>query len=144
MSFRLARKQILLFVVVLVVATGLGYGLSLLTHKQPLILADGTHIIELRSSGASPDAIAIVKGSYVEFDVKDKRTYNIGQGSGNDAVHQEAHQDVHDHPKGAIESGAFGPGQGYRVLFNKVGTFQFHDHLNPKIFITVIVYEPKR
>ncbi len=143
MSFRLDRKQILLFVGVLVVATGLGFGLSSLTQRHSLVRADGTHIIELRSNGATPDAIAVVKGSYVEFDVKDKRTYNIGQGSGNDEVHQQAHADIHDHPKGAIESGAFGPGQGYRVLFNKTGTFQFHDHLNPKISITVIVYEPK-
>lgn len=143
MPIRFNRKQIILFVGVLAIATGLGYGLSSLSQRHPLLRADKTHIIELRSSGASPDAIAVVKGSYVEFDVKDNRTYNIGQGSGDDPVHQQAHVDIHDHPKGAIESGAFGPGQGYRVTFNKTGTFQFHDHLNPKISITVIVYEPK-
>ncbi len=139
----LSRNALTILTVVLVTTIGLGYGLNTLLKPHPLMKADGNHIIELRSTGATPDAIAITRGSYVEFDVKDKRTYNIGQGSGDDPVHQQAHLDIHDHPKGALESGAFGPGQGYRVQFNAVGTYPFHDHLNPKISVTVIVYEPK-
>lgn len=136
-------KTLVILGAVLVATIGLGFGLSKVSNKQSSAKADASHIIELRASGASPDSIAVVKGSYVQFDVKDNRTYNIGQGSGDDPVHQSMNLNEHDHPKSAKESGIFGPGQGYRVTFSNVGTYTFHDHANPKISITVIVYEPK-
>jgi hypothetical protein len=136
-------KQVGLISGILLLTITAGYGISRAMSKPALTRVDGTHVIELRSTGATPDTIAIVKGSYVQFDAMDKHTYNIGQGSGNNEVHQEMHDDVHEHLEKGIESGTFGPGQGYRVQFNKVGTYDFHDHLNPKISVTVIVYEPK-
>lgn len=137
-------NKIIFIVAILVVSAALGFGLTKVSKKTPVSKANTSNVIELRASGATPDAIAVVKGSFVQFDVKDDRTYNIGQGKGNDPVHQEMNLNEHDHPKSAKESGIFGPGQGYRVTFNEVGTYYFHDHVNPKISIAVVVYEPKR
>jgi plastocyanin len=133
---KFSRKQIILFASVLFVSGGLGYLIIHLT--APKVRNDGTHTVELRTSGAIPTAIAVVKGSYVEFDTKDGRSHNIYEGGGH------SHSDNSASSSAGPESGIFGPDSGYRVTFSQVGTYEFHDHLHDNIAITVIVYEPKK
>lgn len=131
--------RIFSFVAVLAVALIIGFSAtSLLARKKPI--TDNSHIVRLLTDHADPSAIAITKGDYVQFDSQDGQTHNIGQGSGDDEVHQDIHQDQHQHASGSKESGEFGASQGYRVQINQVGTYTFHDHLHPKISVTVIVY----
>lgn len=120
-----------------------GFGIAMAT-RPPAKPVDTSHIVNLLSDRADPSAIAVTKGSYVQFNAKDNQKHNLAQGSGDDEVHQQANQSVHDHAAGGKESGDFGPGEGYRVTFNQTGTFSFHDHNNPKISISVVVYEPKK
>ncbi|MEO7617359.1 MAG: plastocyanin/azurin family copper-binding protein [Candidatus Saccharibacteria bacterium] len=133
---KFSRKQIILFASVLAVSASLGFLIIHLT--APKVRNDGTHNVELRSNGAIPTAIAIVKGSYVEFDTKDGRSHNIYEGGGH------AHSDNSSSSSAGPESGVFGPGSGYRVTFSQTGTYEFHDHLHDNIAVTVIVYESKK
>lgn len=140
----MSRLKFVAFGLSLFVGMGvIGFGVAHFTAK-PTVRADANHTVNLLSDHADPSAIAITKGDYVQFNSKDGQTHNIGQGSGYDEVHQADRQDIHDHPKGAMESGDFGAKEGYRAQFNKVGTYEFHDHLHPKISVTVIVYEHKK
>jgi plastocyanin len=133
---KFSSKQIILFVSVLLVSVGLGF---LIIHlSAPKVRNDGSHTVELRSNGAVPTAIAIVKGSYVEFDTKDGRSHNIYEGGGH------SHSDNSAASSAGPESGVFGPGSGYRVTFSQIGTYQFRDHLHDNIAVTVIVYETKK
>lgn len=102
---------------------------------------DTSRIVELTTSGAKPSAIAVTKGDYVQFATKDGRMHEIGQGSGDDEVHHSAGMDEHNHLANGKLSDRFGIGEAYKVQFNQTGTFEFHDHLNPKLSATVIVYE---
>ena len=102
---------------------------------------DTSHIVELTTSGAKPSAIAITKGDYVQFDTKDGRTHEIAQGKGGGEGHHTDGQGKHEHLSGGKLSAGFGPGEGYKVQFNQTGTYDFHDHLNPELSSTVIVYE---
>jgi plastocyanin len=139
-------KNVRLIIVVagiLVVTSGFGFGLARLTAPKTASAA-ADHTVNLLADRADPTAIAVLKGEYVQFNSKDGKTHNIGQGSGDDPVHQQLGQDVHAHNYNEKESGNFGADEGYRVQFNEVGTYAFHDHLNPKISVTVIVYEKKK
>lgn len=125
---------------ILIVTGALGFALATATApKAATVQAD--HVVALLSDHADPSAIAVTKGDYVQFNARDGKTHNIGQGSGNDEVHQGLSAATHEHDYSAKESGAFGANEGYRAQFNMVGTYTFHDHLNPKISVTVIVYE---
>lgn len=124
---------------VLAVAGAAGYGLAHINGTEAS-RATATAKVALLPGHADPSVIAVTQGGTVEFAAKDGRVHNMVQGSGDNEVHQELGQDVHDHPGMAKESGDFGPGQSYQVTFHQVGTFTFHDHHNPKISVTVIVY----
>ncbi len=138
-----ARLKITAAVVMLLVTGAIGFSATtLLAHKATP--QDTSHIVKLQSDRAEPSAIAITRGDYVQFNSADGRTHNIGQGRGDDQVHVAAGLDEHDHAGDGKESGDFGPDEGYRVQFNQVGTYDFHDHLNPTISVTVIVYEAKK
>ncbi len=124
---------------VIILSAGLGLVLEKVTQAKPAS-ASADHVVNLRTDHADPSAIAVTKGTYVQFNTKDNLTHNIGEGSGDDETHQQLHEDTHDHTYKGKESGNFGAGSGYRVQFNKTGTYTFHDHLHPKISITVVVY----
>ncbi len=136
-------KQVIGFMAILALTAAVGFRAtsSLGAHKSRSI--DASHVVNLLSDHADPSVIAVVKGEYVQFNSKDGKTHNIGQGSGDDEVHQSLGADQHDHAAEGKESGEFSPSEGYRVQFNQTGTYAFHDHLNPKISITVVVYEKK-
>ena len=126
----------------LLIFGGLGFWItSSIVSAKNLSDSGAVYHLNLTRQGADPSIIAITKGDYVEFDVKDGKQHQISQGSGDDEAHQQAHNDIHEHLVGGKQSGVFGPSQGYRVQFHQTGTFSFHDHFNPKLSLTVVVYE---
>ena len=94
------------------------------------------HHVALTSSGAQPTDLLIKVGEYVEFDSKDGRIHDIASGVG------DGDGENHAHSTTGIESGNFKPDEGYMVQFKAVGSYYFHDHLNPTVTISVAVYEP--
>ena len=135
-------RLVMIVVGILLVTSGVGFALAK-TSAPKVSSTPPDHTVSLLNDHADPSAIAVTKGDYVQFNAKDGKTHNIGQGSGNDEVHQGLNGTSHEHDYRAKESGAFGADEGYRVQFNQTGTFSFHDHLNPKISVTVIVYEKR-
>lgn len=132
----------IVFPAVAIVATIIGFQTTNLQARKATPKT-GETVVRLLSDHADPSAIAVTKGSYVRFNSADGKSHNIGQGSGTDEVHQAIGSNEHDHAQGGKVSGEFGADEAYRVQFNQVGTFSFHDHMNPKIFVTVVVYEKK-
>ncbi len=99
--------------------------------KQPVI-----HHVALTDKGADPADLLITVGEYVEFDSKDGKVHDIAIGAGDgDGEH-------HDHTATGLESGDFKADEGYRVQFNKIGSYYFHDHRRPSLTISVAVYQP--
>ncbi len=92
----------------------------------------------LTFQGAVPDAIVVKLGELLEFDARDGKLHDIARGGG-DEFNQS-----HSHEEFGIESGKFGPDEGYRVSFRAPGVYHFHDHYNPRIFVAVVVYEEKK
>ena len=93
--------------------------------------------ISLLDGKAVPDTIIVKVGEYVQLNAKDGKDHDIGYGKGDAFGHE------HDHPASDFgESGRFGPGEGYRLEFTKTGIYYFHDHLDPRIEVTVIAYDP--
>lgn len=94
------------------------------------------HQVSLYEKGADPDALFVGVGESVQFNSRDGKSHIIAQGGGSE-FDQE-----HDHSEFGPQSGLFGPDEAYRVQFKKKGTYHLHDHLNPKIFVTIVAYEP--
>lgn len=95
-------------------------------------------MVSLQNNKAVPDALTVKTGEYVQFNSKDGKSHQIASGSGSAYGNSHVHQS-----QGGIDSETFGPRDGYKVQFKKAGTYEFHDNLNPKIFITVVAYEAK-
>lgn len=88
--------------------------------------------VALQADKAMPDMIAIERGKFVQFNSADGKAHSLSLGGGgSDHVH-----------KGSFNSGMFEADEGWRVQFNDEGSFIFHDHLNPKINVLVVVYTP--
>lgn len=94
------------------------------------------HQVYLKDDKASPDTLAVQVGESVQFNTADGLTHYIGLGGGG-----HSHKETGD---GDLKSGQFGPGESYRVMIKKSGTFQFHDHEHANINVLVVAYEPKR
>ena len=93
--------------------------------------ATGDTTIAYTSSGFSPGSVTVKKGSKVTF--QNNSSGNFQPAS---APHP-AHTDYAGFdPKKAISAG-----QTWTFTFDKVGTWKYHDHLNPTRFGTVIVTE---
>ena len=110
------------------------------THqRETFVLEKGgarvpiTHI-ELQKDHMSPDALSIHVNEYVQFNTMDGQTHEIGLGGGDEYAHEHVHTDAE------FESAPFGIGEAYRIKISKKGVYDFHDHKNPKLFATVIVY----
>jgi len=115
---------------------GAGNATALEAPKATLENGSVINHVFLLEGGALPDALAVKFGELVQFDARDGRQHVIAQGGGDEFNQSHSHQVYR------VESGSFGPGEAYRVSFSRTGTFHFHDHQNPKIFVTVIVYLP--
>lgn len=88
--------------------------------------------VNLYEDKATPDTIAVAVGSYVQFSSKDGKSHSLSLGEGGE-------EHIHS---GKFSSGEFKADEGWRVQFNDEGSFYFHDHLNPKISVLVVVYTP--
>lgn len=92
---------------------------------------DGT-CIALEKDGAEPATIAVLVGSFVQFNSADGKSHSLSLGGGGDE---------HSHT-GQFSSGTFKADEAWRVQFKDEGTFKFHDHFNPNINVLIIVYTP--
>ncbi|MEO6508917.1 MAG: plastocyanin/azurin family copper-binding protein [Patescibacteria group bacterium] len=102
--------------------------------SKPLVLSTTIHTISLLEKGANPDAITAKVGEYVQFNTKDNKKHEMALGKGNEF------EKGHEHLESSVDSGVFGPGEAYKIQFKEKGTFHFHDHLNPNIYVAVVVY----
>ncbi len=127
-------KIIIVFLIAVVIGASVAHGLT----KVKTTSADisNIHQISLESKKAEPNVVSIKVGEYVQFNAKDGKTHNIAQGEGDEFSHK------HNHPEGSAESGKFGPDEAYKVQLKRTGVYHFHDHLNPDIYIAVVVYSP--
>jgi plastocyanin len=91
------------------------------------------HMVSLLQDGAEPDIIIAKPGDYVQFNARDGTEHNLSQGSGN------ASSNDHLHDGAGIGSGVFQSDEAYKVQFKKQGIYSFHDHLNPDIYVRVVV-----
>lgn len=88
--------------------------------------------VALNKDKAVPDTLTITPGEYVQFNSADGRSHSLSIGAGGDE---------HSHT-GSFSSGTFKADEGWRVQFKDEGSFLFHDHMNPKINVLVVVYTP--
>lgn len=99
--------------------------------------------VALTPDGMNPNELAVRAGEYVQFYSADGKQHNIslGEGAGGSEDHGHgAHEGKHEHTAG-YASGDFGADEAWRVQFKEPGTYQLHDHYNPKLNILVVVYE---
>lgn len=96
------------------------------------------HMVALGpDDAATPNTLAVKVGEYVQFNSNDGRQHQIAQGKGHDFGED------HEHTEGGLESGTFAADEAFKVQFKQRGTYFFHDNLNPKISISVVVYDPE-
>jgi hypothetical protein len=100
---------------------------------QPII-----HMVSLYKDRSVPDEVVVKVGEYIQFNSKDGGHHSIAEGMGTDDHH------MHDHNNFGSKSGTFGADEAYKVVFNKIGAYYFHDHLNPTSITTVLVYDPTK
>lgn len=154
----------ILFTSIAVLAGGFAFALTYSNQTKKAGAESTAVYVDLIDDRAEPSVVSVEKGKYVQFNTKDSKMHNIGQGSGEagahavkvaapahdhpegdtDTAHEHAKSETHEHTAGTKVSGNFGKDQAYRVQFNETGTYTFHDHLNPKISIVVVVYEPAK
>ena len=133
------RAIVFLFAVVLVAGcTGHNYGSSTSTTSgETATTNSGAHIVEITSSGFSPSTLTINSGDTVTFTNKDT------------AEHWPASA-VHPTHVAYPESGGcigskfdacknLAAGESWSFTFNQVGTWKYHDHLNPGTTGTIVV-----
>lgn len=85
--------------------------------------------VSITANGFSPATITIHQGDYVMFTNKDTEPHWPAS---------NPHPSHTDYP-GFDAKHALSPGQTYTFKFDRVGTWGYHDHLNPSTGGTVIV-----
>ena len=128
------RKVLLPILAVLIGIGGFVVAYSYSSTKIQITKAGQCNVtcIELQQDKASPDTVAVAKGSFVQINSADGQSHSLSLGEGGSA---------HSH-NGSFNSGTFKADEGWRVQFNEEGSYVFHDHLNPKISVLVVVYTP--
>lgn len=136
------RKTTILLPLLAIVAGVISFmGVQALTSKST---ASDTSCqgmcVALREDGMQPNELAVRVGEFVQFNSADGKRHNIsiGEGAGDSHGH-EPHDMPHEHTE-AYASGDFGADEAWRVQFKEPGTYQLHDHYNPKLNILVVVY----
>jgi plastocyanin len=132
-------KRLVVFIGVILLTSATIIGAAFATgylHSTPQQTATPIHMVSLLDDKAEPDAVLVKQGEFVQFNSRDGKSHHLSPGRGNGS------SDGHEHTGMGIESGVFGPDEGYRVQFIKTGRYEFHDHNNPDTYITVIVYNP--
>lgn len=135
----------LILVATIFAAVG-GAGTAYYSASTQAKKVSGIQEVSLVANEAKPSVLFVKVGESVQFNSRDGKDHYIGSGrgeAGHDTHDADTEKSAHEHTEG-INSGQFGPDEGYRVRFSKVGTYEFHDHLNPSIRITVVVYQPEK
>lgn len=129
------QALIVVFIVALIVGFAVVYSISSNDKSTTYSKSScsGT-CVSLFEDKASPDTLTVKVGDYVQFNSADGKSHNLSLGKGGEE---------HGH-KGKFYSGEFKADEAWRVQFKEEGTFFFHDHLNPKITILVVVYTPDK
>lgn len=143
MKYKFINKSNIIIALITVFAGVTGFGVVYTLTKinsAGLItssIACEQHVIcvALKVDHAEPDAITVPVGEYVQFNSADNKTHSLASGSG-DSLHDGSHQHTGTHL-----SGDFKADEGWKVQFSAKGTYEFHDHYNPEIFVTVVVYQ---
>lgn len=131
---KISAKLIAIFLVVLISSAGAAYAISANSSSKKTSdqNCQADQCVQLTSSGAVPNEIYVKLGTTVQFNSADGKTHSLSLGKGG-----EGHEHI-----GNFFSGDFGADEAWRVQFEKLGTFEFHDHYNPGISILVVVYKP--
>ncbi len=133
------HKRIIGLITLAFLGTGVFAGIKL-AGSRPVLAGPVVHQVDLETDHATPALLPVKVGESVQFNTKDGLTHNIGpgQGEGSGLHHQPGE---HRHSKSGPMSGKFGAGEAWLAKFDSPGTYYFHDHLHPKIAITVVVYK---
>jgi plastocyanin len=132
------KNKMIIILIIFLLALGAFY---VFYNKNLFLKANNEviHQVALLGGRADPDELVIKVGESIQFNSKDGKSHNISEGEGND------YDKSHEHnPQNFSESGTFGPDEAFILKFNKIGTYFFHDHLNPDIYVTVVVYDPTK
>lgn len=135
------KRFVFIMTAIAIVAASVSFGVTYSGRPQTVAATGDVIQVELSGNHANPAVVSVEKGQYVQFNAKDGKMHDIGQGRGESVTHP-THSDVgHEHVYEAKQSGVFGGDEAYKLQFKETGTFTFHDHLNPTISIVVVVYE---
>ncbi len=133
------RKLLIIIAILALAAGGVSFGLTRSYASQDEVASvlkdikgNAIQQVILNNDTAAPDAVSVPVGQSVQFNVADGQKHRMGFGAGG---HEHQEDNLYD-------SGEFGAGESWRVAFNKPGTYQFHDHLNPNISVLVVAYQP--
>lgn len=129
------NKKLLFILFILAVLVGGTSPFLIQAYTKSPMVESNTVRVSLANNKAIPDVVTVMVGDYVQFNTEDNKSHNIGQGRGDELEELSSH----DHEENSIESGIFSKDEGYKIQFKKTGVYHFHDHLNPHIFVTVIV-----
>jgi plastocyanin len=110
-----------------------GSGMSFLVREEKetppkpatkTVSVEDTASIDISAKGFVPATLSVKSGTLVTFTNKDKK------------AHQPASDPhpAHDSLPGFDSQTKLQKGQSYSFLFDKEGTFTYHDHLNPLTF----------
>lgn len=140
---RWSTKSFILFPALAIGAVAVGFtGVQAVSNSNNRNVSDCRGIcVALTPEGMEPHELAVKVGEFVQFNSADGKQHNISPGEGSGDSHEhEPHNATHKH-SGNYTSGDFGADEAWRVQFNQPGTYQLHDHYNPKLNILIVVYE---
>ncbi len=103
------------------------------TQEAPTSLDEkikGTAIVSVTNKGFTPGTITVSKDTLITFTNKDSKQHRVSS---------DPHP-THTKLKG-FDSPNLKKGESYFFLFDKKGTFTYHDHLNPLKFQGTVVVQ---
>ena len=126
------RKRLIIFGLVMLVAIGLILVVIFRPKEQPSGSNEDSKVahVEIGRDGFLPVSLTIKKGMIVEWENEDDIERILASNP------HPAHTDLKE-----LESPRLMEHQSYQFTFDKVGTFSYHDHLNPTINGTITVVE---
>jgi plastocyanin len=91
-------------------------------------IAREENTVVLTSDGFSPKTLTVSVGEEVVW---------VNNSGGSATVDSSVHPTHRDHPE--LNLGTFEDGEEHKLVFDKPGTYNYHDHLNASRFGTVVV-----
>lgn len=133
---KMSTKQLIIITLSTAILVGFSIAFAVIYFNNKSITQNSCKdiCVNLLQNEASPNTLAVTNGSYVQFNSADGKAHSLSLGAGGDE---------HSH-EGKFSSGEFKSDEAWRVQFTKDGTYTFHDHLNPKINVAVVVYTEGR